>query len=55
MELLFYDDVGVPRGADMPAGALSSSHIRFQAHHTGLAIHETLADTVDATMSRMRP
>jgi hypothetical protein len=38
----------------IPAGALSSSHIRFHAHHAGLRVHESLEDTVAAALARAR-
>lgn len=39
----------------MPASnVLSSSHIRFHAHHAGLRVHETLEETVQAAMEKAR-
>ncbi|MGC4119591.1 MAG: hypothetical protein QM765_34470 [Myxococcales bacterium] len=35
----------------MPPGALSSSHIRYHAHHSGLRIWETLEQTVAAALA----
>jgi hypothetical protein len=37
----------------MPAGALSSGHIRYHAHRGGVSIHDTLAATVDAALARL--
>lgn len=37
----------------MPAGALSSSHIRYHAHRGGVPIHDTLAATIDAALARV--
>ena len=37
----------------MPASALSSSHIRFHAHHAGVAIHPTLGATIDAALAKV--
>jgi hypothetical protein len=39
----------------MPNRALSSSHIRYHAHHAGLPIHTTLASTVDAALQKISP
>jgi hypothetical protein len=35
----------------MPPGAWSSSHIRYHAHHAGVPIHATLAETVAAAVA----
>jgi hypothetical protein len=37
----------------MPPGALSSSHIRYHAHHAGVPIHDTLAATVADALTRL--
>ncbi|MGN6110706.1 MAG: hypothetical protein ACTHU0_36725 [Kofleriaceae bacterium] len=34
----------------MPPGAFSSSHIRYHAFRSGVMIHDTLVETVDAAM-----
>jgi hypothetical protein len=38
----------------MPPVAISGGHIRFHAHHAGVAIAETLEATVDAALTRVR-
>jgi hypothetical protein len=37
----------------MPPGATSSSHIRYHAFHSGVPIHATLEETVEAVLSRV--
>lgn len=38
----------------MPGVALSSGHIRYHAHLRGVRIHETLAETVAAALTRVQ-
>ncbi|MFT3710941.1 MAG: hypothetical protein QM817_25220 [Archangium sp.] len=35
----------------MPDGALSSSHIRYHAHHAGVTMHRTLEETLRAALA----
>ena len=37
----------------MPQGALSSSHIRFHAHHAGVPIAPTLQETLETAWARL--
>ena len=37
----------------MPATALSGGHIRFHAHHAGVPIATTLAETLDAALAKL--
>lgn len=37
----------------MPAGALSSVHIRYHAHRDGVPIYQTLVETIDAVLARI--
>lgn len=39
----------------MPPGALSSGHIRYHAHRAGVPIHDTLAATVNAALTKLTP
>jgi hypothetical protein len=38
----------------MPDGALSSSHIRYHAHHAGISIERTLEATLASALERLR-